>query len=75
MMGPDCNAPYLDGISIQNQAPWTINAISNYIVGWKDPVCIVCENKDERATFPTTIDQLPCNATNNCPKNETQEEI
>ena len=46
MMGADCSAPYLDGITISDKAPWTISAVSNYNVGWNDPVCIVCENAD-----------------------------
>ena len=46
MMGADCNAPYLDGITISDSAPWKINAVSNYVGGWNDPVCIVCENVD-----------------------------
>ena len=51
MMGGDCQAPFLDGISISDSAPWKINAVSNYIDGYKDPVCIVCENKDEKVGF------------------------
>ena len=71
MMGPDCQYPYIDGISIVNQAPYRINAIANYIVGWKDPVCIICENKDEKVDVRITIDQLPCKDSNNCPANGT----
>jgi hypothetical protein len=51
MMGPDCQSPYTDGISVVDKAPWTINAVSNFVVGWNDPVCVVCENKDEKVGF------------------------
>jgi hypothetical protein len=51
MMGSDCQSPYTDGISIDKSAPWKISAITNYNVGWNDPVCIVCENKDEKVPF------------------------
>jgi len=51
MMGADCQAPYLDGILVDSAAPWKINALTNYIAGWKDPVCVVCENKDEKVGF------------------------
>jgi hypothetical protein len=74
MHGPDCEAPYLDGIDISSSAPWKINAVSNYVLGWKDPVCIVCENKDEIVGLPMVIDQLSCNSSNNCPENEEAEE-
>jgi hypothetical protein len=76
MMGPDCRTPYLDGISISNTAPWTISAVSNYVTGFKDPVCIVCSNKNERVGYELTIDQNPCTATKNCPKDvaHTEEE-
>lgn len=70
MMGSDCQSPYTDGISIDKSAPWKISAITNYNVGWNDPVCIVCENKDEKVPFQMQIDQLPCTATKNCPKEE-----
>lgn len=75
MHGPDCEAPYLDGISISDSAPWQINAVSNYVSGWQDPVCVVCENKDEIVGLPMIIDQLSCNASNNCPKDEAHEEV
>ena len=51
MMGSDCQSPYTDGITIDAKAPWKISAISNYNVGWKDPVCIVCENAAEKIPF------------------------
>jgi len=51
MMGRDCQAPYTDGISIDAKAPWKISAVSNYITGWNDPVCIVCENAAEKIPF------------------------
>jgi hypothetical protein len=70
MMGPDCQTPYKDGISIDKSAPWKISAVSDYPTGWKDPVCIVCSNKDDRVPFELTIDQLPCSATKNCPKDD-----
>jgi len=56
MMGSDCQAPYTDGIFVATSAPWKISAVSNYITGYKDPVCIVCENKDDQVGFVTTID-------------------
>ena len=68
MLGRDCRAPYTDGIFIDKQAPWAISAIANYNLGWKDPVCIFCENKDEFLGYQIEIDQLPCSVTNNCPK-------
>jgi hypothetical protein len=74
MMGPDCQSPYTDGISVVDKAPWTINAVSNFVVGWNDPVCVVCENKDEKVGFQMQIDQLPCTATNNCPKDDDHSE-
>ena len=39
-MGADCLYPYLDGINIDSQ--YKLNAVSNYLTGWSDPVCIVC---------------------------------
>jgi hypothetical protein len=74
MNGPDCQAPYLDGINIDTTAPWKINAVTNYVTGWNDNVCIVCENKDEKVEFQMQIDQLPCTASNNCPKDEAHTE-
>ena len=68
MMGSDCQAPYVDGISIDSSSPWKISAVSNYLLGWSDPVCIVCRNQDEQTGFQMTIDQLSCNTTNSCPK-------
>ena len=73
-MGPDCQQPYLDGISISNTAPWTISAVSNYVKGWNDPICIVCKNKHQKVGVELTINQLPCNATKNCPADYTHEE-
>tara|TARA_B110000285_G_C15013861_1_gene557916 strand:+ start:751 stop:906 length:156 start_codon:yes stop_codon:yes gene_type:complete len=51
MNGPDCQAPYLDGVNVDTTAPWKINAVTNYVTGWKDNVCVVCENKDEKVDF------------------------
>jgi len=51
MNGGDCQGLNTDGISIDKSAPWKINAVVNYNVGWKDPVCIVCENKDDKVGF------------------------
>lgn len=34
MMGPDCEQPYLDGISVDETSPFKINAVSNYVLGW-----------------------------------------
>ena len=51
MMGRDCRANYTDGIFIDNEAPWKISAVANYVTGWNDPVCIVCENKDENLGY------------------------
>jgi len=48
MMDRECKDLYLDGIMIDNTAPFKISAISNYNVGWKDPVCIICQNKNEK---------------------------
>ena len=48
MMGADCQSPYTDGIFIDAKAPWKISAVSNYNLGFKDPVCIVCENKVDK---------------------------
>jgi len=66
-MGSDCQNPYLDGISVDSKAPYKINAVANYVVGWSDQVCLVCENVDQKVAIEITIDQLPCNLTNNCP--------
>ena len=74
MMGADCQAPYLDGITISDKAPWTISAVSNYNLGWDDPVCIVCENEDKKVGVEMTISQLPCTATKNCPKEDGHSE-
>jgi len=70
MNGPDCQSLYTDGISVSATAPWNIGAITNYVTGWNDPVCIVCENKDEKVGFQMQIDQLPCTTTNNCPADD-----
>jgi len=51
MNGGDCQGPYMDGINVDKSAPWKINAVSNYVAGWKDPVCIVCENKNDKVGF------------------------
>jgi len=56
MMGSDCKLPYTDGISVDTSAPWKISAVSNNVTGFKDPVCVVCENKDETVGFQMTID-------------------
>jgi len=56
MMGTDCQSPYTDGIAIDAKAPWKISAVSNYHVGFSDPVCIVCENAAEKIPFKMTID-------------------
>ena len=69
-MGTDCQAPYTDGISIDSSAPWKISAVTNYNVGWNDPVCIVCENKIDKVPLLMTIDQLPCSVSNNCPPDD-----
>jgi hypothetical protein len=44
----------LDGIKIDNK--FRISAYADYIAGWKDPVCVVCENKDEKVGIEITID-------------------
>jgi len=75
MMGADCQAPYLDGILVDSAAPWKINALTNYVAGWKDPVCVVCENKDEKVGFQMTIDQVACSVSKNCPKDDHSEEV
>jgi len=33
-MDRDCQDPYLDGISVDRAAPYKINAVANYVVGW-----------------------------------------
>ena len=63
MMDNGCDQPFIDGISIDDK--FRISAISNFIGGWKDPVCVVCENADDKVGIEITIDQTPC--TNNCP--------
>jgi hypothetical protein len=30
--------------------------VSNYVTGWKDPICIVCENEHEKVGVEMTID-------------------
>ena len=73
-MGSDCQAPYLDGVAVDTSAPWKISAVTNYISGWNDPVCVVCENKDEKVGFEMSIDQIPCATSKNCPKDAAHEE-
>jgi len=46
MNGSDCQGLYTDGITVDTSAPWKISAVTNYVKGFDDPVCIVCENKD-----------------------------
>jgi hypothetical protein len=50
-MGKDCLFPYTDGIFVDATLPGKISAVANYNLGFKDPVCIVCENKDETVGF------------------------
>ena len=66
-MDNDCDQPFLDGITIDDK--FRISAITDFTSGWNDPVCVVCENKDEKVGIEITIDQLPC--TSNCPTSKT----
>lgn len=70
-MDNDCDEPYVNGIEISLVAPFNIIARTDYLFGRVEPVCIVCENIDERVGIEITIDQLPCNSSGNCPDNST----
>ena len=63
MYDKDCDMPFIDGISIDGQ--FNISAVTDYIKGWSDPVCIMCQNKDEKVGIELVIHQKPC--TTNCP--------
>jgi hypothetical protein len=56
MMDNDCDEPFVDEISIENIAPFRINAKTDYDNGWKKPVCVVCENIDEKVGIEMVID-------------------
>jgi hypothetical protein len=71
MLDNDCDEPFVDNIGIENSAPFRINAKTDYDNGWKKPVCVVCENIDEKVAVEMTMNQIPCNASGNCPSEET----
>lgn len=58
---PDCRQVYDDGIKVENSfGHFGIYAITNFPDGWVDPLCLICENKDEVVSVPITVDQLSC---------------
>ena len=44
MRDKHCDEPFINGIYIDDK--FKISAVSNSIDGWKNNVCIVCENID-----------------------------
>ena len=56
MMDNDCDEPFLNGIMIDNGAPFKISAYTDFPKGWKDPVCVMCENIDEKVAVEITVD-------------------
>ena len=71
LMDNDCDEPFVDGIGIENFAPFRINAKTDFDNGWKKSVCIVCENIDEKVGLEMVIDQIPCSVSGTCPSKET----
>ena len=64
---PDCNQSYVFGISVDSRAPYGIFAITDFPDGWIDPLCLICENKDEIVSVQIEVDQLSCSQSGNCP--------
>ena len=48
--------------------PFIISGRTNFEHGWDDPICLVCENKDEEVGVHMFLSQEECHKTNNCPK-------
>lgn len=58
---PDCKQSYEDGIILDNRTSlFNISAITNFPDGWIDPLCLICENKDEIVSVQIEVDQLSC---------------
>jgi hypothetical protein len=55
MMDKDCDEPYVDNVGIVNLPPFRINAKTDYDNGWVKPVCVVCENIDEKVGIEMNI--------------------
>lgn len=47
LMDNDCDEPFVGGFITLDQAN-KINVITDFVDGWKQQVCIVCENKDSK---------------------------
>ena len=65
---PDCKSIYDEGIFISQKSPFEVTGVTNFEHGWDDPICLVCENKDEEVGVHFFLSQEDCNKTNNCPK-------
>lgn len=47
-MDKDCDEPFLSGFITLDQKTNKINVITDFLDGFKQQVCIVCENKDSK---------------------------
>lgn len=67
LRNPDCKTIYDEGISVDTKAPHGIFAIANFPAGWTDPLCLVCQNKDEIVSVQIEVTQRSCISSNTCP--------
>ena len=52
---------------MDKKAPYGIFSINNFPAGWSDPLCLVCQNKDEIVSVRIEVTQRSCEETKNCP--------
>ena len=55
MLDNDCDEPFVNGIMIDSEAPFRISAFTDFEKGWTDPVCVMCENIDEKVGVEVSI--------------------
>lgn len=64
---PDCKFEYNDGIFVDKKSPYGVFSINNFPAGWSDPLCLVCQNKDEVVSVRIEVAQRNCLESKNCP--------
>ena len=65
-MNKDCKDA-LTGGKITLSKSYKISVITSFIDGWKQQICIVCENEKSKVQNIITLSQRPCKETENCP--------